>query len=540
MPMKLSRSALITAFTLVSAPIAIAVLPTGCASDAASIGVSEDEFSSNQATLLDFNFSGEVLATSAVDPMSAINDQLLFTIGHLNENLSVGRLDKVVIGNVQTIAEGTKFKITYTAKLPVAWGSKQRVPSSYDFSLPRDMSVEGQFAFTDAYKATCVDRGAHGVDTGSMWYYYRPIAGACVLASKDIVKARATVTNSAENSTGKYPEYDRVWDDGALNMVAVFGKYETGSTANDAGIDAYNAFVARVRSDLTRYNVTSTPASPPLNPGVASPDITFNAKLPDGRTVSVTALLIDGVRSADATFNARYAQLSTNADVIAYNGHAGLGDNVRALAQKGNWKQGKYVIVFMNGCDTFAYVDGSLARTRASINPDDASGTKYMEFVTNAMPAFFSEMANSSTTLLKGLMRYDAPMTYDQIFTGIDNDQVVLVTGEEDNTFKPGTTPRVRWRGITESFSVVTGQDRRFASGRLSAGTYEFATTGTGDMNLYVKAGRLPSSRTFDCKSAGPTSSETCSITLTQSADINVLVRGKAAGNVTFTARQVD
>ncbi len=39
----------------------------------------------------------------------------------------------------------------------------------------------------------------------------------------------------------------------------------------------------------------------------------------------------------------------------------------------------------MNGCDTFAYVDGALAQTRAALNPDDPNGTKYMEIVTNAM-----------------------------------------------------------------------------------------------------------------------------------------------------------
>src|SRR5206468_1006121 len=120
-----------------------------------------------------------------------------------------------------------------------------------------------------------------------------------------------------------------------------------------------------------------------------------------------------------AEFDARYAQLSQHADVIAYNGHAGLGQNVRALARKGQWVKGQYVIIFMNGCDTFAYVDGSLAQTRATINGDDPTGTKYMEFVTNAMPSFFNSMPNASMALVRGLLSTDKPMTYDAMFENI-------------------------------------------------------------------------------------------------------------------------
>ena len=46
-----------------------------------------------------------------------------------------------------------------------------------------------------------------------------------------------------ENTTGKYPEYDKVWEDGTLRVVAIFGKYEDGATtSSDAGIDWDMAF----------------------------------------------------------------------------------------------------------------------------------------------------------------------------------------------------------------------------------------------------------------------------------------------------------
>ena len=54
------------------------------------------------------------------------------------------------------------------------------------------------------------------------------------------------------------------------------------------------------------------------------------------------------------------------------------------------------------------------------------------------MPSFFSSMPNASTALMKGLLSYDAPKTYDKIFEDVDRSEVVLVTGEEDNVFQPG------------------------------------------------------------------------------------------------------
>ncbi|RYG17440.1 hypothetical protein EON82_23855, partial [bacterium] len=304
--------------------------------------------------------------------------------------------------------------------MPVAWGTKSNFPTTYTFKLPADVSYAGQEAFTAKYKSNCVDYSAHDVNAGDMWYYYRP--GRCTLDAADIFSTTATIAPSAENTTGKYPEYDRVWADNELHVVSIFGKYEDGKTSNsDAGIAAYNRFLADSKKAIQAYNPTSEPANVAANPGVATPDVTYSATLPDGRKVVITALLVDSVTSMSQAASDRYEALSANADLIAYNGHAGLGQNVRALAAMGTWQVGKYVIVFMNGCDTFAYVDGSLAKTRAEINGDDPEGTKYLDFVTNSMPSFFSSMSNATSTIVKGLLRYDTPMTYEQIFEGIDD-----------------------------------------------------------------------------------------------------------------------
>lgn len=423
-----------TGFTLAS------VLAFACGGSAQS-GTDGDEsdFSSNQATLLDFEFDGTLVTDYAWNDKQTIQDQLLYTIGHLNTDRSVGRLDNLELSNITRTNENGKTTIRYHAKLPVAWASKTKLPTSYDFVFPLDVSAQGAEAFTEKHKTSCVDYGAHDVDAGSMWYYYRPRQRGCTFDDAEVFRTTATVARSTLNTTGKYAEYHKIWEDDALEVVAIFGKYKDGAKSGDAGISAFSSFVQSMNRELGRAGkLTTVPETLPTSIGVGTPDVQFNATLPDGKTVKVTALLVDNIASTTPAFDERYESLSPTADVIAYNGHAGLGQNVRALARKGRFVAGKYQVIFMNGCDTFAYVDGSLAQTRAALNPDDPTGTKYMEFVTNAMPSFFSSMSNASTSLIKGFLSYDAPKTYDQIFANIDPSEVVLVTGEEDNVFTPG------------------------------------------------------------------------------------------------------
>ena len=121
----------------------------------------EDDFSSRESVQLDFELDGQLVTDSNWNPQQSIQDQFLYTIGHLNGDRSVGRLDKLSLTNVQTNAQadGT-YLVTYHAKMPVAWGKKTSIPTSYAFTLPKNASYAGQEAFTTKYKTSCVDFGA--------------------------------------------------------------------------------------------------------------------------------------------------------------------------------------------------------------------------------------------------------------------------------------------------------------------------------------------------------------------------------------------
>ncbi len=49
------------------------------------------------------------------------------------------------------------------------------------------------------------------------------------------------------------------------------------------------------------------------------------------------------------------------------------------------------------------------------------------------MPAYFADMSNASTVLIKGALERDKPQTYVEMLEKISKKQMVVVVGEEDN-----------------------------------------------------------------------------------------------------------
>ena len=497
--------------------------------------------SSVEAVFVNFEFDGELLTSSSFNLRGAIDDQLLYTIGHMNghDSNGVGRLDKVEITDIKSENVNGMTRVTYHAVLPAAWGHPDDVPDTHVFRLPKDISFSGQEAFTEKYKEDCVDRFAHDVDTGIMWYYYRPNRSGCTVDADDVVSITADVTLSPTNTTGKYPEYQKIWEDDALRVIAIFGKNEEDATSNDAGISAYNNFTRAIKSELGGFDLVTTPASVPFSPGNDMPDTTYTATLPDGKTVEVVALLIDGVRVAGPEFDARYESLTGNADLISYSGHSGLGANIRAMARKGDWQTGQYSVVYMGGCDTYAYVDSALVDARAAVNADDPTGTKYMDIITNAQPAFFSENPKTVMSFVRGLLSHEDPQTYEQMFANVDDFQVILVSGEEDNVFVPGGggdgTVVDNWQGLDDDGKLARNEESRYVAPEadkvLAAGRYVFQIEGTSDADLYVKIGSEPTTSSYDCRPYLSGSHEECVVELSSPSTIHVMVRGYASSS---------
>jgi hypothetical protein len=132
--------------------------------------------------------------------------------------------------NVREEVQGDKKTISYEVALGVAWPNRQTPPESYAIVIPKDVTAHR--AFNAKYDGSC-GRNEYGQDT--FWHDWNPKASGCTIDDADVVKATAAVAPHPQATEGKYPEYDQIWADDALDIVAVFGIISS-NTPQDEGV----------------------------------------------------------------------------------------------------------------------------------------------------------------------------------------------------------------------------------------------------------------------------------------------------------------
>ena len=407
----------------------IAACSTPAAEDA---DASNDAITSRDARILDFKFSAEVITDSGTEARKAIVSQLMYAQGILTTSRNGnGRVGGVELTNVTETVQGAKKRIKYTASLPVAFPKDLDAPTSYALPLPLDTTALD--AFNTKYDGKC---GNNEYGTENFWHDWNPKAENCTIADADVSRASAAVAPHAKETKNKYPEYDQIWEDDRLDVVAIFGII-TSNTPDDDGYRELNSFLDSSKALLTGATVKENATSRSI-----LKDTTLTGKVTVGgrqRTVNVDLILVQELQSVGADFDTRYDALSEKADMLMYNGHAGLGKNVNALARKGKVAKDKYQLVLLNGCQTFAYIDTTFNDRRIATNTAsrDPQGTKYMDIVGNALPGYANNLASMSATLFGAVVKSDQPKHYNQLLESMPASHIVVVFGEDDNRFAP-------------------------------------------------------------------------------------------------------
>jgi hypothetical protein len=482
----------------------------------------ESRYFSHQATLAEFSLEGELEFAGNADFQLAVVDQLRYTVGQLNGDRSASHLDGISaqVLQTETLPDGAK-RIAYRATFPVAWG-KGTLPATYSLVVPRRVDRPGLEAFTKRYGDVdaanrCLDGSAHDVSVSSFWYYYRP--RACTLDSQDVVRMTASVRRSENNTQGKYPEYQRIWQDGSAKILAVFSAYDPADTSgSDVGERAFRTYERDVDANL---NTLGEVEKSKENDGRV---IQWKLRTSSGDHVEVRAYFVSTVM--DPGFLGEYRRESENADVVIYSGHAGLGGNIDTLAYEAKVRPGHYHLFVFNGCDTFAYFDDTLPRKKRDANADDSSGFKYLDLVINAMPTYFEDMAEQAVAWTSSIADREELSSYADLLRSAATVQVAGVAGEENNTFTPDgrndfdVGGRLAWReeSKVESWLLPAGTHRIYVR---HAGPYP-----VGDVDLYLKVGSMPSPNDYACTSRGNNSEEACEIWLEKPSVIHAMLLG--------------
>ncbi len=409
--------------------LAFAVSGAACSSPTEEAAGEEDAITSNDGTVLELRFSTEVTAAADTPARQAILAQLQYVQGILTtDQRANAQVGLVELSNVLETPSGASKKITYSASLPVIWPRGTRVSTRYDLKLPRDVTKLDEF--NAKYDGKC---GTNEYGQETFWHDWNPKASGCRPGS-EVLTARTSVRVHPQTTQGKLPEYNRIWEDDALDIVAVFGIISS-NTPDDEGAREMQNVVDTIASSLTDVQRTENPTSWDM-----IRDVKVTGKLNvDGRERRVTldAMLVQEVASTGPAFGERFGAASENADFIVYSGHSGLGKNINGLAERTRVKAGKYQLMYLNGCQTFAYLGNDLHSRKITANgaANDPRGTKDLDIVANALPAY-GDNGDTIFTLYDAIRTYSAaPKTYNDLLRDFSSLHLVAVFGEEDNTF---------------------------------------------------------------------------------------------------------
>jgi hypothetical protein len=96
------------------------------------------------------------------------------------------------------------------------------------------------------------------------------------------------------------------------------------------------------------------------------------------------------VQQVDDDFIERFQTEAVDSDVVAYNGHAGHGRNVRAFTALSKLQSGRTYLYWINACKPYVYLDDVVFQRAKEANPGVPVG-KYLHLATIAHVGFFAE-----------------------------------------------------------------------------------------------------------------------------------------------------
>ena len=407
----------------------------GCAGDDTSSEV--DNLTSKDAVFLEMSFRGEVVheaAETEAERKQSVVRQLFYMSGELDKSHSGhGQFGFVELSDVtvEPLEDGLE-RVTYNAKLPVAWPKWRSIPETYRVVVPMRADNAGINDFNRSYKGSC-GKAKYGTDT--LWYDFKPVTTeGCEIAEGDALDVTAEVKVHPRTTTDKRPEHERFWDDGVFHMVLVHGTDSSSSyNESDIGVRQYDGFKSKLRNAYPE----GIEKSGDTNRDIYD-DWQFEATVPmygggEGKLV-VNAILAASLKYIGNDFDERFGPLSLEADLISYGGHSGLSKNILALADREQVAREHYQVWFIDGCSTFAYLDSTLVDNRREVNGDelDPNGTRFLDTILNAQPAPWYTGAASQMIVLSALVD-DEPHSYMEIVDDLGSSATPVVSGEEDN-----------------------------------------------------------------------------------------------------------
>ncbi len=266
---------------------------------------------------------------------------------------------------------------------------------------------------------TCATNTTHAIWDDDYWYFWDPERSSCTLEKATVT---ATITKKIDTVEDRYPEYDKLVEDGKVTAVVFFGRFDSGvPIEKDKGYHSMQTFKHQLESagfeegsspdGLIRY--TQMRGDLELIVDIASP-AQFSG--------------LDDFDNAGV-----FDQAVKTHEIVVYNGHSILGTS-NFWARDGIYPD-YYQLFFFNGCLGYEYYVGAIMDGKGSWDKVDVI-SNIKETPSSPAPkviaAFLASVFQGAET--------GGQITYNQVLTAMNKrtfNSCYGISGARNNCFSP-------------------------------------------------------------------------------------------------------
>lgn len=415
-------------------------------------------FVSKKATEAVMTFTHHVRINGDKKPTKAeaeeqVRNQLMHLFGPMEraEYAGVPKEDhEVKIKKIEKTPEGN-FDITYDYEGTVVVEKGPR--TKIDLMLPINPSTIYQEAMVGDHNP-CTDD--HYQSEGDFWYFWSPAPAYPGCRLKEGVNYevfKADIDRIKPQARKTYPEYERLFEDGVLDMHMFFGLDDPSHGHDPSRSEDVNAVnYVNTRKQLAAMGfVIRKWTSEEIAKVVALENgeriFVEEAEKPygDGRTKIRIRLVFGeiGIDEKSRPFHYFFRDALKRGSVMLYDGHSGLGGHLdlSAIQKMHNFRitmpKDRYQIFFFNSCTSYTYYNLLyFQKKRGRGKVDDPKGTKNLDILANGLSTLFDAMGTGNMTLVKAFNKWAESgkrTSYQEIAAAIDSDNLFTVNGDEDN-----------------------------------------------------------------------------------------------------------
>jgi hypothetical protein len=418
-------------------------------------------FFSKRATEATLTFSHRARLQAARKPSKTVaEEQVQSQLAHLfgpmerAEYAAVPKEDHVIkitkIERTPGVADSYEIHYDYEGTIVVEKGPRSKI----DLVLPIDPTTIFQDAMVGNTNP-CTDD--HYQSEGDFWYFWgpSPFYPNCRLKENvhyEIVKGDIDRLKPLSRKT--YPEYERLFDDGILDMHIFFGLDEPKHGHNpNKSADVNAETYKETRKELLKmgFSIRKWTAEETANILTTShegpaPFVEEAEKVYADKSLKIRIRLFFGeigINENSRPFHYFFRDALKNAAIMIYDGHSGLGGHLDLSAiQKANgfrinMPKNRYQVYYFNSCTSYTYYNTLyFQKKRGRIKIDDPKGTKNLDILANGLSTSFDVLSNGNMTIIKAIDKWSEHgkrTSYQDMASAIDSDNLFTVNGDEDN-----------------------------------------------------------------------------------------------------------